>query len=476
MANFIQDFHILDHEHVLFDLGPTTPIRGSAKPLTDRALFRIIGWPPGESHGQPVLIDSIALREVGPVLALRYTPSERLNLLTGDNSLGKTFLLECAWWAVTGYWNSYPAEPRRDAARPDPRIDFSLSTSGRKQRYRFSYTFDQHFWTPRSGRSDRVGGLAIYARHDGSYVIWDPASSLAGSRVSRSAPILLNRDHLWRGKSAENEDGRPVTICKGLLSDWIDWQTRPSQFGEIFDVFLHCLHILAPPGKQTLDVDDPVQMPGDEQEIPALKMPYGTVPFVHASAGVQRIVGLLYVIVWTWFRHERNAKLAGRVPQDQLVLLVDEIEAHLHPRWQRSIVPALMTAVDALAGELTAQLHVASHSALVLASTEPVFSPRQDSLHHLAMQSRYVTIQRLDFTRFGNIDAWLRSEVFGLTQARSIQAEQAIERAKAVQLLDDPDPEEILNIDRTLAGLLRDDDTFWPRWRYFAEQRVGGKA
>ena len=310
VATLLDEFHILEEEHRLFDLRHTSTDAESDQRLTDRSLFRLIGWPPGETHGQPVLLDSIALREVGPALALRYAPRERLNVITGDNSLGKTFLLECAWWAITGHWNAYPAEPRRDAPRPDPRIDFSLTTSGRKQRYRFKYNFSEQFWAPIASRSERLGGLAIYAHHDGSYIIWDPASSPARSGTS-PRPILLNRDHLWRGKAAENEYGRPVTICKGLLSDWIDWQTRSSQFGEIFDVFRRCLQILSPSGDQQFDVDDPVQMPGDEQEIPVIKMPYGTVPFVHASAGVQRIVGLVYVVIWAWFRHERNAKLAA---------------------------------------------------------------------------------------------------------------------------------------------------------------------
>ena len=216
-------------------------------------------------------------------------------------------------------------------------------------------------------------------------------------------------------------------------------------------------------------------MSGDEREMPALRLPYGTIPFVHASAGIQRVVGLVYVMIWTWFRHQRQAKMAGRNPQDHVILIVDEIEAHLHPRWQRSIVPSLLSAVDALAGELSTQLHLATHSPLVLASTEPVFDHENDALHHLALDNDYVDIERLDFTKFGSVDSWLRSDIFGLKHARSIRAEVAIERAKALQLTTNPTSREVIAIDEELARVLRDDDDFWPRWRYFAKTHTGAK-
>ena len=34
----------------------------------------------------------------------------RVNLITGDNGLGKSFLLDSAWWVLTGAW---PAEVNR---------------------------------------------------------------------------------------------------------------------------------------------------------------------------------------------------------------------------------------------------------------------------------------------------------------------------------------------------------------------------
>jgi len=197
------------------------------------------------------------------------------------------------------------------------------------------------------------------------------------------------------------------------------------------------------------------------------------VPILHASAAVQRVLGLVYVVIWTWFRHRRLASLARRHPQDQLILIVDEVEAHLHPLWQRSIVPALIAAVGSLSGELATQLHVASHSPLVLASLEPIFKESRDSLHHLDLQMDSVQMQRFPFERYGSVDSWLRSDVFGLKHARSLHAETVIERAKELQLSERPVAKDVIATDRLLAQCLRDDDEFWPRWRYFAEQYLG---
>ena len=473
LQRFLTAFHINPFERVLFADALPARISQSSRRLSDRGLFRLIGWPPGESHGNPVSLSALNIRAVGPATHLRYTPSRRLNLITGDNSLGKTFVLECVWWAVTGHWNDFVAAPRANVQRSAPRIQYALQTFGRDHHYTFAYSFDIHSWRAVRPKSKPPSGLAIFARHDGSYAIWDPASYPTDSYSVRHEPLLLDRDSLWHGKHRTTPRGRTVSICNGLLSDWIDWQTRSTQFDEIFEAFRRCLQVLSPPGEPTLEADEPTHLPGDEQEIPTLKMQYGSVPVLHASASVQRIVGLVYVVIWAWFRHRRIARLSGRAPQDQLVLIVDEVEAHLHPRWQRSIVPALLQAVDSLVGELTTQLHVASHSPLVLASVEPIFKPLHDSLHHLKLREDSVLMERLPFERYGSIDSWLRSDMFGLKHARSLRAENVIEQAKRLQLSERPVAADVAETDRMLAQCLRDDDEFWPRWRYFAEQYLG---
>ncbi len=60
------------------------------------------------------------LNGTGPARELHFEPAKRVNLLTGDNGLAKTFLLECVWWALSGNWAGNPAYPRQDAKKDEP--------------------------------------------------------------------------------------------------------------------------------------------------------------------------------------------------------------------------------------------------------------------------------------------------------------------------------------------------------------------
>ena len=58
------------------------------------------------------MLRKLVLHNVGPAKDLALDPvASRLNLLTGDNGLGKSFLLEAAWWSLTRTWHESPAVP-----------------------------------------------------------------------------------------------------------------------------------------------------------------------------------------------------------------------------------------------------------------------------------------------------------------------------------------------------------------------------
>lgn len=61
------------------------------------------------------MLHSLVFKDVGPAAEMRLDFTPRLNLLTGDNGLGKTFVLDAIWWVMTGRWATIPALPRTDA-------------------------------------------------------------------------------------------------------------------------------------------------------------------------------------------------------------------------------------------------------------------------------------------------------------------------------------------------------------------------
>src|SRR5690606_19291030 len=147
----------------------------------------------------------------------------------------------------------------------------------------------------------------------------------------------------------------------------------------------------------------------------------------------------------------------------------DEIECHLHPQWQRRIVPALLGVMQALTDQqVPVQVILATHAPLILASAEPSFDEAQDAVFSIALRGGQATIEQETWAKQGDVVNWLVSDAFGLRQARSVEAERAIEAAEAfmrddVQAL----PEGLRSkedIHQALVQALPGGDHFWPRW------------
>ena len=429
----------------------------------------------------------LEIQGVGPAKRLCFEPAERLSLITGDNGLGKTFLLECAWWSLTGQWANpnLPAYPRQDAKENDPKIIFQIAgISGESDKIQIAYNWSASGvdrW-PTPAKRPTIPGLLIYARVDGSFAICDPVGTshpLGSNRTPMPRSFVFSREQVWDGYEETTLQGQKRPRINGLIEDWVSWQNDPDQ--RIFEIFTKVLHRLSPPSSSdlgTLKIGVPVRLPEDSRKIPTLEHPYGTVPVVHAAAGVKRILTIAYLLVWAWNEHLINSKEARKEPQKRIVILIDELEAHLHPQWQRRILPALLDVKEDLVSEynLEVQSIVATHSPLVTASIEPRFDSDRDKLFHLdlAKQSllgNEVEIKEIPFTHRGRVDFWLTSEVFALDQARSLEAEKAIEDAKTLQQQTNPPKGEVERVSEELRKSLSEIDEFWPRWIGFAQKQ-----
>ena len=395
----------------------------------------------------------IEFEDVGPAKTLGLEFAPRLNLLTGDNGLGKTFVLENAWWALTRNWADRFSKPFARAGA-SPRLSFQVegkTASGKA--IECSYDYAKNNWTAPRGRPQDVG-IAIYARADSGVSVWD---AVRGNALNFRADSVF--DEMKRGSNV---------VCEGLINDWLMWQERENG---LFRTLEKVLAHLSPDDDEKLRPGDPVRPSLDDvREVPTLEMSYGTVPVTHASAGMKRVISLAYLLIWSMHEHQRACEVVKRAPTDRLVLLFDEVEAHLHPQWQRVFLPALLEAASKIIGTQTPRVQIiaTTHAPLVLASVEPYFDQELDRVFTFRLADGSVSAAEVPWAGQGDASNWLVSESFGLEQARSKRAELAIEAAEAFMRGDEKSlPEGLKTQEQIHQELLRvvpGHDQFWPRW------------
>ncbi len=404
------------------------------------------------------MLAHLHLKNLGPAPAMLVQLAPRLNLITGDNGLGKSFLLDVAWWALTRTWTgtiALPTTPKQAS------IEYVVhGKRGAAQPVVSKFRREDQTW-PIDAKRPPMPGIVIYIRIDGGFSVWDPARNDWRNDPSRPAAYHFASRDVWDGLDVDGQ-----RVCEGLERDWVSWQeARKPQFTALEEV----LRILSPVSESLRPGPPRRLFLGEGRDRPTLLMGTQEVPVALTSAGVRRILALAYFLVWAWHEHRMAAQLLARPPENRLVILFDEPETHLHPRWQRTIVPSVIAAADALRhkSDSVPQLIITTHAPLVLASLEPSFDEEIDELFHLNVQEGRVTIESGGWAKQGDATNWLVSDVFGLEQARSLEAERAIEAAEALMRGERTLPAGLDSkraIHRALQRLLPAHDAFWPRW------------
>jgi hypothetical protein len=423
------------------------------------------------------MLEHLRLEDVGPVLSQELKLARRVNIITGDNGLGKSFLLDAAWWALTRTWASLPIRPAPGAKNAS--ISFRFKGVVKSSEYKSVFNKKAQSWSGKAGRPANPG-LVLYAQVDGGFSVWDPARnywrSKGGLDVQERPPAYLFQSaDVWDGLE---EGGKH--LCNGLVRDWASWQKEK---GESFERLKAVLDRLSPSPTERLEPGSLTRISLDDvRDIPTLKTSYGQeVAVLHASAGVKRIIALAYLLVWAWEEHKKASELLGQSVAGQIIFLIDEIEAHLHPRWQRVILAAILGVIDELSAksEVQVQLVCATHSPLLLASVEPIFDEALDSLFLLDLREGKVALEEIPWAKQGDASSWLVSDIFGLRQARSLEAERAIEAAEALMRGDAAVlPSDLRSqeaIDRELRRVLAGHDPFWPRWIVHSRAEGNGR-
>src|SRR5690606_22565237 len=80
------------------------------------------------THEEPDMLKRLEFKAVGPAPEMQIAFAPRLNLIAGDNGLGKSFLLDTAWWALTRTWARRLVVPHLPPAVPSVTFAYTKRT------------------------------------------------------------------------------------------------------------------------------------------------------------------------------------------------------------------------------------------------------------------------------------------------------------------------------------------------------------
>ncbi|MFT4976100.1 MAG: energy-coupling factor transporter ATP-binding protein EcfA2 [Myxococcota bacterium] len=263
------------------------------------------------------------------------------------------------------------------------------------------------------GASRRLTGTELKASESANTTatLFDPDAGLLNAEE-----LLLRLDYraMQSGRSgrAQQRLEQVIEMLRGLLPDVSGVRIEPS------------------------DQDSPLRS-GLEDSF-RFQTPYGEVPLRSLSLGYQTM------IAWTV---DMASRLLDRYPtsasplHEHAVVLVDEIDLHLHPRWQRQILDFLSQRFP------NVQFIATAHSPLVVQAA----GERGVNLAVLRREGDHVVIDNDPKIVEGwRVDQILTSELFaGVDGARGPQTEQQLLRRRVLLMQSSRSLEE----DEELAGL-----------------------
>lgn len=448
------------------------------------------------------MLKKLSLKGVGPAPEMEVEFAERLTVITGDNGLGKSFILDAVWF----YFANRPflepiflkpgVEETRIAVKkinplpPEPEYYFdrhmgnwalkidptesqnsldSLIASGAEPEYNFNE--ETRGFVRETKKPQRPPML--YFGADGRIGIYEPSHYMRSDGYASIYTSENLKDGVSRDKHPQN---LPINGC---IFDLTIWQ---SQKDEKYHQFLNGLRVLSENsehplclvGSERISVEDP-------RDIPLFSTGFGTaddlVHFPHLSSGMQRIILFVYCIVLAWNEHKFITKHKNQKLADRFIILIDEIETHLHPRWQKKILTAVLEVAKAITEDEGFQVQVicTTHSPIVLTGIEPHFDPEKDKLLDLQLtpgapgERGTVELREVEFEKLGSVGEWLMDQ-FKVDDIPEPNAE-ALEKRAALFKQEKPTQAEIDEVDNLMRKHFAPDHQERTHWVWLATKK-----
>ena len=357
-------------------------------------------------------------------------------LILGNNGVGKTTLLQCLnWMRPVRYVNPNSSQKNGvQAALTDEqnKVLSSLLRDGDDIVLTLAATFGKGKSLPTAFKTSIRTGIKLKGKNN---TLTDQQPTENVGRVPPEPTILTYSADRRLGLTnldddeAVNQSMSPVSGSTELydaaeILDKLDHAAAKKNrtAATLLQRLKEALAAILPdvPSVESINVYGPNIGSSDQKSGVRFNTPYGNVPLEGLSLGYQTVIALVLDIAWRLIK----ANPESLVPlNESAIVLIDEIDLHLHPLWQRKIMGDLSSYFPAV------QFVATVHSPLMVDAspeTNLVVLTKNDDEVLITNNPRAVQGWR--------VDQILTSELFGLetTRAPSVEAKLS-ERTKLLE-------------------------------------------
>lgn len=404
-------------------------------------------------------LSSLSFTNLGPFDEVTFEFDPQVNVLVGPNNCGKsTVLLALADFLVRPF--GLPMKLRRGEC-----AEFQVRyRTGRAREHLVEGTFPIIFpdarWTEEEGKKilkiHKSFGYTAFvpalrwstdfrSKGPGRSTQQDPEGMEAYAPGSSKSKTVLVRRHAKGLRRSDDPDAkgdaslvRDSEIVQEIIElDYAAYRQKNPSLRKLIDRV----------GAIASEITEGFRIKfagiGEDERglFPEFETPDGKVPFDVLSQGTQSLIQWLARLLIGYARHYEFPDDLGDKPG---ILIIDEIDAHLHPTWQRRIIPAISREFPSL------QIFCSTHSPLMLAGL------KAGQIHLLTRDKKGKVIASRNET---DIIGWSADEIIttylGVENATDLQTEKDLGRLRELREKKRPTPKQRKELEALRATVNR---------------------